>query len=134
MSLLIFIVVSAVVFGIGDALMLSLVMQPLFKSALGDQMLDKIRVAPAVGFYVIHMAGLAWFAGLAVTRGGTAGIALLNGAILGFVAFACYEMTSYTIMRSWNLRMVITDIAWGTFISGLSAWAGALAVIRFMRG
>jgi len=126
-SLLILIAVTAIVFGIGEAIMLPNVMKPMFKEVLGDQVLDKIRLGPAAMFYVIHIAGLIWFASAPALRDGQPGMALLNGALLGLIAFSCYEMTSWTIMRDWSPRLVVADIAWGTFISGVSSWAAVLA-------
>ena len=134
MVLAIFAAVTALVFCVGDAVMIPLVMRPLFKVALGAAMLDDLRLVPAALFYVVHMAGLVHFAGRPVARGGTAGGAFLNGAMLGLVTYSCYEMTSWTIMRDWHVGLVIIDIGWGTLISGMAAWAGTHAVGRFGPG
>jgi uncharacterized membrane protein len=130
MPLLVFTAVTALIFCIGDAFMIPLVMQPLFQSALGAQMLDTLRLGPAALFYVIHIGGLVYFAGRPVSYGGTAAAAFANGAILGFVAYSCYEMTSWTIMRDWHSTLVLVDVAWGTMLSGTAAWLGALAGAR----
>jgi uncharacterized membrane protein len=125
MPIIIFTTVTALVFCLGDAFMLTLIMRPLFEAALGNQMLDTLRLGPAALFYVIHIGGLVYFSGLPATRGGTTKAALINGAVLGFVAYSCYEMTSWTIMRAWNVHLVLVDVAWGTTLSGVSAWLGA---------
>jgi uncharacterized membrane protein len=127
MPLLIFIAVTALVFCIGDAFMIPLVMRPLFQSALGSQMLETLRLGPAALFYLIHIGGLVYFAGLPATRGGTAMAAFANGAVLGLVAYSCYEMTSWTIMRNWHSTLVLVDVTWGTMLSGTAAWLGAIA-------
>lgn len=125
MPLAIFAIVAAIVFCAGDAIVIPLVMQPLFKAELGSQMLDQLRLGPAAMFYLIHIGGLVWFAGRPLARGGTARVALLDGAVLGFVSYSCYEMTSWTIMRDWTPALVVIDLAWGTVISGVAAFAGA---------
>lgn len=114
----------------GDALVIPLVMRPLFASALGETMLSELRLAPAALFYIIHLCGLVWFAGVPSLRADSPKLALINGAALGFVAYCCYEMTSWTIMRDWHAGLVATDVAWGTFISGLSGLAGFFAARR----
>lgn len=129
MRIIVFAVICAAVFCAADAFMIPLVMQPLFKAALGSLMLDQLRLGPAVTFYAIHIAGLVWFAGRCASRGGTARGALLDGAGLGFVSYSCYEMTSWTIMRDWTPALVVIDLGWGTFISGLAAYAGARAML-----
>jgi uncharacterized membrane protein len=127
MALFLFSIVAALAFLAGDFVVIPLVMRPLFVSALGASMLDDLRLAPALAFYLIHVAGIVWFAGRPYLRDGNRTMAFVNGAALGFVAYSCYEMTSWTIMRDWHSGLVIIDLGWGTLISGLSALAGAYA-------
>jgi uncharacterized membrane protein len=129
MRLALFTAVAAATFLAADAAMIPLVMRPLFKAALGDQMLDDLRLGPAALFYVVHIGGLAAIAGRTAAAAGPRA-AFRDGAILGLVAYSCYEMTSWTIMRDWHAGLVAADVAWGAAISGFSAWTGALAVSR----
>jgi uncharacterized membrane protein len=131
MPLAIFTAITAIVFCIGDTFMIPLVMRPLFQSALGNQMLETLRLGPATVFYLIHIGGLVWFAGRPAAAGGAPANAFLNGTILGFVAYSCYEMTSWTIMRDWHGTLVLVDLAWGTALSGTAAWSGAFASSKF---
>jgi uncharacterized membrane protein len=127
MSLVVLVLVTGAVFLIADAVMLSNVLQPLFAQHLGETLRDGIRPGPAVLFYVTYMAGVIWFAGWPALRDGTPAMALVNGAILGFVAYGTYELTSWTVMRDWHPTMVAADMAWGTTVTALSAWAGVMA-------
>lgn len=124
-ALAVFIIVSGLVFLIADAVMLGFVLGQVFRNQLGDTMLDGLRIGPAIGFYLLFMAGLAWFAGGPALREGVAMPALINGAILGLVAYGTYELTSWAVMRDWNPQMVFMDMAWGTVLSGASAYIGA---------
>ena len=127
MSILVLILATGIVFLVADAIMLSFVMKPLFERHLGEGLLDGIRAGPALLFYVTYMAGVIWFAGWPALRDGTPMMALVNGAILGFVAYGTYELTSWTVMRDWHPAMVAADMAWGTTVTALSAWAGVMA-------
>lgn len=131
MSPLILIAITAIVFLIGEAVMLPNVIKPLFQSIIGGQMADTLRLGPAALFYIVHIGGLTWFATLPALRDGTATSALINGALLGLVAYGCYEFTSWTIMKDWSVKLVVADILWGSVISGGSAWA-AVTVTRLM--
>ena len=126
MSFAVMILVTAVVFLVADAIMLSTVMRPLFARHLGDALIDGLRIGPAIAFYVLYMAGVAWFAGWPALRDGTPQTALLNGAILGLVAYGTYELTSWAVMRDWHWSMAAADITWGAVLTGVSAWAGVL--------
>ncbi len=118
---------TSVLFLIADAIMLRMVIQPIFKQHLGTALIDGLRYGPAILFYLCYMGGLMWFAGWPALRDGVPAQALINGAVLGFVAYGCYELTSWTIMRDWHPQMVITDMAWGTVVSGVTVWLGVLA-------
>jgi uncharacterized membrane protein len=107
-----------------DAVMIPLVMRPMFKAALGAGMLDELRLWPAALFYLIHAFGLTWF----VRRASNPSAATLDGAIIGLVSYSCYEMTSWTIMRDWSLQLVIVDLAWGIALSAMAAGLGCRAV------
>jgi uncharacterized membrane protein len=126
MSLLVLVVVTGVIFLIADAVMLSTIIKPIFAQHLGETLREGIRPLPAALFYVIYMAGVVWFAGWPALRDGTPATALLNGAILGFVAYGTYELTSWTVMRDWHPSMVAIDMAWGATLTAISAWGGVM--------
>lgn len=129
MEILIAAIVTALVFLGGDFFMIPLVMRPLFQEHLGAQLLDSLRLTPAVLFYIIHVAGLVYFAGLPALRQDAPMTALVNGALIGLIAYSCYEMTSHTIMRDWSMKLVVIDVSWGVFLSAVSAWAGTITAL-----
>jgi uncharacterized membrane protein len=127
MSLIVLILVTGLIFLVADAVMLPTVVKPLFERHLGDAILDSPRILPAVLFYVLYLAGIIWFAGWPALRDGVPSTALLNGAILGLVAYGTYELVSWTVMRDWHPSMVAVDMAWGTLLTAVAAWGGVMA-------
>jgi uncharacterized membrane protein len=127
MRLIIASVITLLILMAGDTVMIPLVMRPMFKAALGNAMLDHLRLWPAALFYLVHAAALVHLAVRPALGAGRASIGLANGAVLGLAAYSCYEMTSWTIMRDWNATLVLVDTAWGVALSGLAAWGGAAA-------
>ena len=113
---------TTLIFLILDGVMLRFHMAPLFQRYIGGAMLDNIRVAPAVIFYLAYIAGLLYLVSVPALKTGTS--VILPAAVLGFMAYGTYEFTSYAIMKGWSLRMVITDVTWGTILTSGSAWAG----------
>ena len=126
MQIAVLFIVTSVVFLVSDGLMLKFVVQPLFQQHLGSQLLDNIRAAPAVLFYLLYMCGILYFAGLPALREGSSATAFINGLLLGLVAYGTYELTSWTVMRNWTVSMVAVDLTWGAFVTGFSTWAGVL--------
>jgi uncharacterized membrane protein len=97
---------------------------------LSGHMLDTLRLFPAALFYAIHIFGLVYLAVRPALLVAASWTAFVNGLVLGFVAYSCYEMTSWTIMTNWHVTLVIVDTAWGAAISGFAAWCGAWAGLR----
>ena len=126
MPVIVLYAVTAAVFLLLDAIMLRFVMQPLFRRHLGDQLLDSIRLAPAVAFYALYIAGLVWLVSLPALRSGAA--VWGPAAVIGFMAYGTYEFTSFAVMRNWHWQMVAMDVAWGTALTAVSAAAGVWVV------
>jgi uncharacterized membrane protein len=120
---------TAAVFLILDAIMLSLVMKPLFTRHIGALMIEPIRYVPAGLFYAAYVAGLIYLVSWPALK--TGGPVLIPAAIIGAMAYGTYEFTSYAIMRDWHWQMVATDFLWGTVLTAVSAWAG-VAITRAM--
>ena len=126
MILAILYISTAAIFLLLDAVMLSRVMKPLFDSHIGPLMLTDIHVVPAALFYLAYVAGLLWLVSLPALRAGLPLQALIGGAVIGAMAYGTYEFTSYAIMRDWHPSMVALDLAWGTVLTGVSAWGGVM--------
>jgi uncharacterized membrane protein len=125
MSVVILTLATGIIFLAADAVMLSKFMGPLFRQHLGDGLIDGLRLPAAVGFYIVYLFGMVWFAGLPGLRDGVS-VAALNGAILGLVAYGTYELTSWAIMRDWHPSMVAADMVWGAAVTALSVTGGVL--------
>ena len=124
MQLVVLYLSTAAIFLIVDAIMLTLVMKPLFSRHIGPLMAEPIRFAPAVLFYSAYVAGLLYLVSVPALREGAP--VLIPAAIIGAMAYGTYEFTSYAILRDWHWSMVITDTLWGTALTALSAWAGVV--------
>ncbi|MGB3408547.1 MAG: DUF2177 family protein [Jannaschia sp.] len=123
---------SALFFLVVDAIMLTLVMKPLFERHIGDMLRSPIDLAPAAIFYLFYVAGLLWLVSLPALRDGSIAQAGLNGAILGAIAYGTYEFTSKSIMKNWDWTMVIADTTWGAVLTGATAAFGVWIVRTVM--
>ena len=134
MSLITLFLATAIIFLVADALMLRAVIQPVFARHLGDALYPGgFRLSPAALFYLTYMGGVTYFAGWPALRDGVPHMALVNGAILGLVAYGTYEFTSWAVMRDWHPQIVALDLTWGVAVTALSAWGGVM-VARMVAG
>lgn len=114
-----------------DALWIGLYMAPAYKAALGDLMLAQPRFVAAAAFYVVYAAGVVFLAVSPGLRGLSWQTAALHGAVLGFIAYATYDLTNYAILKVWPLGLSLVDIGWGTLMTAIAALAGWLAASRW---
>ncbi|WP_435417706.1 DUF2177 family protein [Parerythrobacter aurantius] len=130
MSWIIAYAATAVVFGVLDAIWLSWAGNNFYRPALGDILADEFRMGAAIPFYLFYVAGIVWFAVRPGLEGGL-GAAALNGALLGALCYATFDLTNQVIMKTWPTYVTVTDILWGAFATCVAATAATWAVGRF---
>ena len=123
-------VAAAIAFGILDAMWLSWAGPNFYRPALGDILTDQFRMGAAIPFYLFYVAGIIWFAVRPGLEGGL-GAAALNGALLGALCYATFDLTNQVIMKTWPTYVTVTDILWGAFATAVAATAATWAVGRF---
>lgn len=132
MSLLGLYLLTFAIFLTLDYIGLSYLIRPIFERDIGHLLADDLRVVPAFFFYAFFIFCVIWFvSGPAVADGKSLLWVFGNAALLGAMAYGTYEFTSLAVMKDWTWSMVVTDLAWGTALTGISATA-ALALIRFV--
>lgn len=129
MQLVVAYVVAAVVFGGLDAMWLNWAGPNLYRPAIGELLAPSFRPVPAVVFYVLYLAGMVWFA---IRPGLAAGVgtAALNGALLGALCYATYDLTNQATMKVWSTQMTLIDIAWGAFATAVAASVATFAASK----
>ena len=124
MPLVIAYIATAIVFFALDYVWLSRVAFKFYRSEIGHVLLDKPNLAPAGSFYLFYIAGIVYFAVNPALAGGSWTQAMVAGAILGLIAYGTYDMTNLSTLKGWSLNISLIDLAWGGFLSGISALAG----------
>jgi len=110
-----------------DFVWLSLTGGPLYRRVLGDLLLEKFNLAPAVVFYLLYGIGVVIFAAAPAFDSQAWTTALVRGALFGVFAYATYDLTNQATLRSWSTVLTAADVTWGTVLSGLAATAAYLA-------
>lgn len=131
MRLLVAYAVTAVVFLGLDALWLSQIALGMYRREIGALLLDKPNLVIAGIFYLLFVIGIVVLAVLPALNGGGWTTALLNGAVLGLVAYGTYDITNLSTLRNWSLTVTIADLMWGTVLTAVSATVGYFVVSWF---
>ena len=114
-----------------DYLGLSYLIKPTFEKDIGHLLADDIRLIPAFAFYAFYVAVLLWFVCWPALQQSHSLLWVLgNAALIGAVGYGTYEFTKLATLSGWFWRMVLTDLTWGTVLTGTSATL-SVAIVRF---
>ena len=110
-----------------DFVWLTTMTDRLYKPVLGPIMADKPDMKAAVLFYLISIAGTVFLAIAPALRDESWTRAAINGAVLGFVAYATYDLTNQATLAVWQTRLTVIDLIWGTVLTMAAATGGYFA-------
>ncbi len=131
MTYLIAYVSTAVVFFALDYVWLTRVAIGFYRQNIGELLLATPNFAAAGIFYLFYVIGLVYFAVMPALTASSVVTALLNGALLGLLAYGTYDMTNLATLKGWSLSVSLVDMAWGAVLSATAAAAGYLVVSRY---
>ncbi|NTV37711.1 MAG: DUF2177 family protein, partial [Anaerolineales bacterium] len=89
----------------------------------GDAMQPIIWAALLV--YIAIPAGIVLFALPRVSADNIVGSSLFWGALYGIIVYTIYDMTNYSLLRDWPLRVSLIDICWGGFLNATGTLVAA---------
>jgi uncharacterized membrane protein len=122
---------AGLVFGALDALWLRWAGPNLYRPVIGEIMAAEFRLGAAAAFYLLYLAGMVWFAVRPGIESGQVGTALLNGALLGALCYATFDLTNQAVMKVWSTQITVMDIAWGAFATAIASAAATWATLKF---
>jgi uncharacterized membrane protein len=109
-----------------DAVWLTLAARRLYRPLMGDMLLARFNLLPALLFYIVYIGGIVVFAVSPALHSGRWTTATLHGALLGFVAYGTYDLTNQATLRGWPVVVTIADLCWGI---ALTAFAATIAYL-----
>ncbi len=120
---------AGVAFAAVDFVWLTRMTDTLYKPVIGPIMAAKPDMVAAVAFYLIMIGGIVFLAIAPALKEGAWTRAALNGAVLGFVAYATYDLTNQATLAVWSVKLTILDLMWGTFLTTVAATVGYFAAV-----
>lgn len=123
---------TLIVFVAIDFIWLSSMADRLYRPMLGDLLAPNFQLAPAVAFYLVYAFGLTFLAVRPGLAAGSLSTAVLYGAVLGFTAYATYDLTNQSTLRNWSTVLTIADLIWGTLLSAVAAGSSQWLTARIV--
>ena len=120
---------GAFAFMVLDGLWLGVVMKNFYRDQLAPiARISGGSIAPnwpaAFVVYVLLGTGISLFV---MPRAATVPMAALYGALFGLVVYGVYDFTNFSTLRQYPLALTLTDVAWGSVATAVSA-----AVVRIL--
>jgi uncharacterized membrane protein len=114
-----------------DFLWLGVLMSGFYKKELGPFLrLSGDSLAPipwaAVAVYLAIPLGVVLFALPRVSRENLLISSLFWGFLYGLILYTVYDMTNYSLVKNWPLRVSLVDICWGGVLNAFATYAAAL--------
>ncbi len=114
---------TGIAFALIDSIWLRTMYTRLYQPELG-LLLGPLKLGPAVVFYLLYIAGMMWFAVAPALANGRWQTALIQGAVLGCLCYATYDLTNQATLKMWSTKVTVLDIMWGTFLTGSASLTG----------
>lgn len=104
------------IFFLVDMIWLGIVARNFYQKNLSFILSPEVNWIAAISFYLIYIIGIIIFAVVPALEKDSLAAAIIWGALFGFFTYATYELTNLALIRQWPLKVVLVDIAWGSFL------------------
>jgi uncharacterized membrane protein len=117
-------VVSLVVL---DGLWIFGFMRGLYEREIGALLKSEPSWIAVLVFYTGYAFGIYYLAVAPALKQRAMRVAVVNGAVLGGIAYGVFAITNYSVIQGWSLALVVADVGWGIVVTALTALCGYLA-------
>ena len=106
-----------------DAIWLLGIAKNMYRTEMGSLMGLEPRLWFGLAFYLLYALGVLIFVISPAISKQSLTYALGFGALFGFFCYMTYDLTNLAVIQDFPARLAMIDIAWGTFVTAISASA-----------
>ena len=125
--------ISLLVFLGIDSIWLTQISPSIYKHYIGFLLSENPNLIAAGLFYLLYIAGLTYLVLVPALKNKSPKQALIGGAVLGLVSYATYDLTNLAVVDKWPLAISVIDMAWGTVLTGISAFLTYKIIIKISK-
>lgn len=93
----------------------------LYREEMGDLMATQPKLIAGLAFYLLYALGVSIFVIVPALSKQSVLHALQYGALFGLFCYMTYDLTNLAVIRDFPGKLALIDIAWGSFVTALSA-------------
>ncbi|MEM8816910.1 MAG: DUF2177 family protein [Pseudomonadota bacterium] len=113
-----------------DAIWIAAFAGTYYQRELGGLLQNDPNLVLFAVFYALYAAGIVVLAVMPALEASAFRIALINGGVLGGLAYGTFTVTNFAVIKGWSIGLVVSDIGWGITLTALAALVGYLAGSR----
>lgn len=114
-----------ITFGIMDAIWLGWLATDIYQTEMQGMLRSEYITWPWLVFYLMY-GSVTFVLTVVANRDKPWTYAAIDGALLGLASYGAYNLTCYSILEGFTLKIMLMDWTWGTFLTSASAVAGWL--------
>ncbi len=88
----------------------------------------KANMAYAVLSYMLMVVGLNLFVLPRIRKSHAFTDSLFYGGVFGLVLYGVYDLTAAAVLKDWDIKLALIDMAWGSFVFFISAYIGSFFI------
>ena len=115
-----------------DLVWLGVIAPAFYQRHLGHLLAEQVRWVPAVLFYTVYIAGLLTFVIVPALQAGSLTRAVVFGALLGFFAYATFDLTCLALFKDFPAVVVVVDLIWGSTMQPIGSVLTLIALGWFI--
>lgn len=100
-----------------DLIWLGVIARNFYKEQMRGLLKEKTFWPPALVYYLLYPFGLTYFVTGPAISSNSLMLAIVSGAILGFLCNATYNLTNWATLKKWPTLLVAVDLSWGVILS-----------------
>lgn len=104
-----------------DGVWLGFISRNFYQKHLGYLFAEKVTMWPVYLFYPIYALGVLFFVILPSLEAKSFSMAIMRGALLGFVAYSAYDLTNQATINNWPIVITAADLLWGIVVTTLTS-------------
>ncbi len=132
LKLLCLYIISLIAFLAIDFAWLGIVAKNFYQKELAHLLAQNVNWIAAFICYALLIVGILIFAVLPGLEKKCFLKSLYLGILFGFFIYAIYDFTNLATLKNWPIKIVIIDILWGMFITGIVASFGYYVGSHFL--
>jgi uncharacterized membrane protein len=124
--------ITTIIFFAIDMIWIGGIARNFYREKLAFVFTGEVNWLAAIIFYLIYIIGILYFIIIPGFTHHDWKLVFFNGAFLGLLCYATYDLTNMATIKQWPLIVVVVDIIWGSFLTATVSLVSYFIGLKFV--